>query len=91
MPALLDIAVREWMCENWGRRRVLMRVSGTPDRPKPPQRRVEEGVRDWRAVWGEENILLMALASLELGWGIGGVLRAVEECREGQEGKSLER
>ena len=84
MPALLEMAVREVMCENWGRRRVLMRVSGTPDRPKPPQRRVEEGVRDWRAVEGEEKILLMAFASVGLAWwGVVWVLRAVEEWREG--------
>lgn len=39
-PALLDTAVRE--CSDWGPRRcrAVMRVSATPQRPKPEERRV---------------------------------------------------
>ena len=58
MPALLETAVRLVML---GReRRVLIRVSGTPQSPKPPARRV---LLDWReasAERAEGRTLLMA-------------------------------
>ena len=58
-PALLDTAVRPVMLGVAFTS--LMRVSGTPERPKPPHRRVESDFIPAIAADGEETTLLISL------------------------------
>ena len=59
MPALLETAVRPFMRGfAWT---VFMRVSGTPQRPKPPQSRVVSHFMFSRAAEAEGRILLISL------------------------------
>lgn len=58
MPALLETAVRPVMCVFFDTS--LMRVSGTPHRPKPPQRIVESEGRSLMASEAEGTILLIS-------------------------------
>ena len=57
VPALLETTVRAWMSGRW--ERAVMSVVGMPERPKPPQRRVDEGRREVSAAEALGRVLLV--------------------------------